>query len=554
MIPHWISRFGVLLQSHSDQGRNFTSSGIKELCKILDIDKTLTGLSHTQLDGTVDNFNRIILNSLLLIVSRNQKDWDNKLPLFLLANCSAVHNTAGYSLYTMLDALSRDLDPPVDLSFGRPPDGPSSSEDLEKRRQHIILEKGDKKYKTIEEYYDRIIRNTLKLDEDDIDVDEDMIVTQNDEELVENGWETEEGNLIYCTPFTYEEIYCVISRLSTKSAPGLDMIGANIIKRNKLNESMTYNETVICVEDITYFNSENISPIEARRINYDCNKLGLQEIEIYTDGSGFKKVVGAAFVVYFYGLEIHSQKFKMKEENSIYQAEIIAVKEALNWIVKGLANRHCIHIYSDALSVLAALSRPEPKNELLENIKDLYYKAYEKHSVYLHWIKAHIGHCGNERADALAKEAALGDGMEYLCVKPSRRKLIATMNDYYHKLWKQEWETSTRRNYYLKDIEVSTKMRVYKDTDVNQIITNHGRFPSYLSRFHLQGNDKCLICDQVGTAEHFVEFCALTQGVRMKYGITSTNELRIKNSKFKQFAKDILSIINSNKSIIGIES
>ncbi|KFM68755.1 Hypothetical protein in type-1 retrotransposable element, partial [Stegodyphus mimosarum] len=759
----------------------------------------------------------------------------------------------------------------------------------EKRRQHIILEKGDKKYKTIEEYYDRIIRNTLKLDEDDIDVDEDMIVTQNDEEVAENGWETEEGNLIYCTPFTYEEIYCVISRLSTKSAPGLDMIGANIIKRlfeeypslflivynrclalavfpecwkigkivlipknndkyrpicllkffakildklitnrlnyilckknyishrqygfrrgrstelalyhtiqlirqkkidyhlalisfdihgafdaitwpqllytlkrigvygnlylliedylhnrriiyqgstnkfnlqyqikkgcpqgscsaplfwslmineilvelpnteiicfaddvmvliydhslekleqrfkhvdllfnqwsvrqkihfnlektnaiffprggaqtrpprikfkgknvkfkdeikylgvtldkklnfishfkevqrkiekvltfyintftsstlanksatlreiyinvilpkiiygvgawgvragelvrlrskldslqrgwllaitrafrtvstevlcvlagvpplsiqyrfyydkfllrNKLNESMTYNDTVICAEDITYFNSENISPIEARRINYDCNKLGPQEIEIYTDGSGFEKGVGAAFVVYFYGLEIHSQKFKMKEKNSVYQAEIIAVKEALNWIVKGLANRHCIHIYSDALSVLAALSRPEPKNELLENIKDLYYKAYEKHSVYLHWIKAHIGHCGNERADALAKETALGDGMEYLCVKPSRRKLIATMNDYNHKQWKQEWETSTRRNYYLKDIEVSTKMRVYKDTDVNQIITNHG---SYLGLW--QRNSRSEACER----------------------------------------------------------
>ncbi|XP_035205341.1 cytochrome P450 2J5-like [Stegodyphus dumicola] len=29
------------------------------------------------------------------------------------------------------------------------------------------------------------------------------------------------------------------------------------------------------------------------------------------------------------------------------------------------------------------------------------------------------------------------------------------------------------------------------------VLTNHGRFPAYFNRFHLQNNDKCLICDRV---------------------------------------------------------
>ncbi|GFV80235.1 hypothetical protein TNCV_113181 [Trichonephila clavipes] len=40
---------------------------------------------HPQSDGMVERFNRTILNSLSLLASNNQQDWDNKLPIFLLA-------------------------------------------------------------------------------------------------------------------------------------------------------------------------------------------------------------------------------------------------------------------------------------------------------------------------------------------------------------------------------------------------------------------------------------------------------------------------------------
>ncbi|GFX28221.1 retrovirus-related Pol polyprotein from transposon 412 [Trichonephila clavipes] len=127
VVQHWISRYGVPLQLHSDQGRNFVSAVLKGVCELLGIDKTKTTPLHPQSDGMVERFNRTMLNNLSLMVSKNQQDWDQKVPLFLLAYRSAVHETTGYSPSQML--FGRDLRLPCDLLFGRPPDTPSSPEE-----------------------------------------------------------------------------------------------------------------------------------------------------------------------------------------------------------------------------------------------------------------------------------------------------------------------------------------------------------------------------------------------------------------------------------------
>ncbi|GFX79279.1 retrovirus-related Pol polyprotein from transposon 412 [Trichonephila clavipes] len=135
LVQHWISTFGVPLQLHSDQGRNFDSAICKRLCEILAIDKTLTSALHPQSDGMVERFNWIILNSH---VSSNQQDWDKKLPFFLLAYMSAVHETTGYSLSQML--FGRDIRLPADLLFSRPPDAPLEPVEYNKNHQERMKE------------------------------------------------------------------------------------------------------------------------------------------------------------------------------------------------------------------------------------------------------------------------------------------------------------------------------------------------------------------------------------------------------------------------------
>ncbi|GFU73202.1 retrovirus-related Pol polyprotein from transposon 412 [Trichonephila clavipes] len=83
----------------------------------------------------VERFNRTILNNLSLM-ALNQQDWDQKVPLFLLAYRSAVHETTGYSPSQML--FCRDLRLPCDLLFGRPPDTPSSPEEYVQNLRHVL--------------------------------------------------------------------------------------------------------------------------------------------------------------------------------------------------------------------------------------------------------------------------------------------------------------------------------------------------------------------------------------------------------------------------------
>ncbi|GFU77262.1 retrovirus-related Pol polyprotein from transposon 412 [Trichonephila clavipes] len=70
------------------------------------------------------------------MVSKNQQDWDQKVPLFLLAYRSAVHED--YRIFTIPDAFGRDLRLPCDLLFGRPPDTPSSPEERCRISRHVL--------------------------------------------------------------------------------------------------------------------------------------------------------------------------------------------------------------------------------------------------------------------------------------------------------------------------------------------------------------------------------------------------------------------------------
>ncbi|GFU82986.1 retrovirus-related Pol polyprotein from transposon 412 [Trichonephila clavipes] len=86
----------------------------------------------------VDWFNRTILNSLSLLVSINQQDWVKKLPFFLLAYRSAVHETTGYSPSQML--FGRDLRLNADLLFSRPPDAPLAPKEYIEKLQARMKE------------------------------------------------------------------------------------------------------------------------------------------------------------------------------------------------------------------------------------------------------------------------------------------------------------------------------------------------------------------------------------------------------------------------------
>jgi hypothetical protein len=127
LVKEWICRFGVPLELHSDQGRNFESALFQNVCETLKIHKTRTTALHPQSDGMVERMNKTINRHLAKVVSDHQKDWDQLLHLFLLAYRSSIHESTGQSPASII--MGRELRLPCDLKFGCPPGEDVAGED-----------------------------------------------------------------------------------------------------------------------------------------------------------------------------------------------------------------------------------------------------------------------------------------------------------------------------------------------------------------------------------------------------------------------------------------
>ena len=68
LVDEIFLRFSAPEQLHFDQGRQFESQLITEVCKLLNINKTRTTPYHPQCDGLVERFNRTLLNMLPKII------------------------------------------------------------------------------------------------------------------------------------------------------------------------------------------------------------------------------------------------------------------------------------------------------------------------------------------------------------------------------------------------------------------------------------------------------------------------------------------------------
>ncbi|KAJ8333917.1 hypothetical protein SKAU_G00412360 [Synaphobranchus kaupii] len=125
LVEEMFARFGAPAELHSDQGRNFESQLLAEVCKRLGVTKTRTTPLHPQSDGLVERFNRTLATQLAILASQHQRDWDRHLPLVLWAYRSAVQESSQLTPAALM--FGRELRTPVDLVFGAPlePEEPS---------------------------------------------------------------------------------------------------------------------------------------------------------------------------------------------------------------------------------------------------------------------------------------------------------------------------------------------------------------------------------------------------------------------------------------------
>ena len=95
-FEHFINTFCYPDIIITDQGRNFESSLIKEMCVRLKIDKRTTSAYHPQCNGQTERFNRTMNSILAQYVAQNQSDWDRRLPSVHFAYRTSIHYSTGH--------------------------------------------------------------------------------------------------------------------------------------------------------------------------------------------------------------------------------------------------------------------------------------------------------------------------------------------------------------------------------------------------------------------------------------------------------------------------
>ena len=117
LVNEFISKFGVPLEIHSDQGRNFESQLFQEMCRVLEIKKTRSTPYRPQSNGLIERFNRTLGKMVRSFVDSNKQDWDVHIPLLTAAYRSTVHPSTGFTPNKLM--LGREVNLPVDIIFPR---------------------------------------------------------------------------------------------------------------------------------------------------------------------------------------------------------------------------------------------------------------------------------------------------------------------------------------------------------------------------------------------------------------------------------------------------
>ncbi|KAF2353310.1 Ribonuclease H domain [Trinorchestia longiramus] len=246
----------------------------------------------------------------------------------------------------------------------------------------------------------------------------------------------------------------------------------------------------------------------------DTNYSGYTHI--FTDGSCIVEPTcsaSTAAVIPSRGVTIN---FKLRPQIHIMECELIAINEALQWILLNNCQEEKYVIFSDSLSSLHFIQNTRPKNylPLVFNIQDKLFNIAASHWLYMQFIPGHKGIRGNEAADEAAKNAHL---LRYRTLMPSPSEEVKNLtNTAFKTKWKTEWLSSiqlTGKGRHLLKIRDNTGQWPWSahktrniETALARLRVGHTGLRSHLYRFSIVEDLYCS-CGAEESIDHIFFSC-----------------------------------------------
>ena len=282
---NFICHYGFPELFISDQGRNFESDLIKELCKIAGVKKLHTTPYHPQSNGQCERFNSTLCNMLGTLSDEEKSDWKFHLGCMTHAYNCTKHASTTYSPYYLMFGRHPRL--PIDVAFGL--HKPNCSDNCSKsryilklrRRLNYAHKKASKysseqaqKYKTS---YDKSVKGPQLQVNDLVLV---KIVAHKARHKIQDKWASEEYIVIE-QPIPGTPVYRVRpvtgTKVRTLHSNLLLQLGVKYQPDIDLDESDS--DDSVCVD--TFHSSSNqpekVSQTKSARFQSELRKVGFED-------------------------------------------------------------------------------------------------------------------------------------------------------------------------------------------------------------------------------------------------------------------------------------
>ena len=115
----FIVHYGLPKNILTDQGCNFESQLVADLCELMGVQKIWTSLCHLQTNGQCERFNSTLINMLGTLPKEKKSEWKNHVGTLVHAHNCTCNSATGFNPYYLM--FSRQPCLLVDVALGLAP-------------------------------------------------------------------------------------------------------------------------------------------------------------------------------------------------------------------------------------------------------------------------------------------------------------------------------------------------------------------------------------------------------------------------------------------------
>jgi hypothetical protein len=220
-------------------------------------------------------------------------------------------------------------------------------------------------------------------------------------------------------------------------------------------------------------------------------------IHVFTTGHKKADMVGSGFCVSKFGKITKKSEFKLSINCSRFQSELFSNLMALNYF-KTKQYREKITLFSN-LTTIQAIMNYNSVTELIQEILENVHQLKSKGSII--WFTNNSLKTNREEyiiAKELAKDGSTAHrSIDYDVIPHNyvKRMISGKSTELWNERWEQTPNGSLTREF-IPTIEYRKKVdpHFFTTFELTQVLTNHGKFNSYLKRFNIRDDEGCGKC------------------------------------------------------------